>query len=666
MRKRFLLSGIMITLSVFCIVTIGYAQDVAADDVTLIGNNQAIRSLNESKTSDILTSAGEKATLEINDAIVENDRILVRFLIWGLSHDWEQKITDQNRLYGNYLPIAELGIPSGKWLTPGSGSRISLVDDGNTMIIAGLLEFLTGEKPETVSFDFNQIPFDLEPLQEGAVIVLEFSEGDSHERKSLSENNDTKFGVTFSLLNSAQTPDISMLQPAISLGREDESLSRIGWVTVKRKDGKKYVLSRGNSYGFNITDDSRFVTGNAYTFPAIAESDPLTISMDYVYLTRNTSGQFNISFQQSLNPGTHGSLNIRIPMDEFQTRITGYSVYNAVSEDHEIPTLRLFMETEDALSKINLSIEGTEYTSAPSTCGFIPESDQFACDVILHTTDISELVLTYDSIEYRIDGNWSFEWHPIPLTIYQKDPEPEPIPVELDFSGIYNNAGPTFIEAVKKMEILSDDLSSKGGWILQRSETRLGIAGGDYPVLIDHAQKDLQMTNIIEETWDQIQEDGAVINNITIIKNLSNQIISGTWNTGNAQIVLPQGLLVNSQGYNSGYAYHFSYGSDFYSLYGTNAQLIKREDCELDNESVWCYYFSHSLKVSENSEYSPQNNYQFWIDKESGKILQKQIECQLNGVDAPLETCVFRKTLEVTHLDELTPEIKEFIESLQY
>jgi hypothetical protein len=647
-------------------VTTGYAQDVAADDVTLIGNNQAIRSLNESKTSDIFTSTGEKATLEINDAIVENDRILIRFLIWGLSHDWEQKITDQNRLYGNYLPIAELGIPSGKWLTPGSGSRISLVDNGNTLIIAGLLEFLTDEKPETVSFDFNQIPFDLEPLQEGAVIVLEFSEGDSHERKSLSENNDTKFGVTFSLLNSAQTPDISMIQPAISLGREDESLSRIGWVTVKQNDGKKYVLSRGYSYGFNITDDSRFVTGNAYTFPAIAESDPLTISMDYVYLTRNISGQFNISFQQSLNPGTHGSLNIRIPMDEFQTRITGYSVYNAVSEDHEIPTLRLFIETEDALSKINLSIEGTEYTSAPSTCGFIPESDQFACDVILHTTDISELVLNYDSIEYRIDGNWSFEWHPIPLTIYQKDPEPEPIPVELDFSGIYNNAEPTFIEAVKKMEILSDDLSSKGGWILQRSETRLGIAGGDYPVLIDHAQKDLQMTNVIEETWDQIQEDGAVINNITIIKNLSNQIISGTWNTGDAQIVLPQGLLVNSQGYNSGYAYHFSYGSDFYSLYGTNAQLIKREDCELDNESVWCYYFSHSLKVSENSEYSPQNNYQFWIDKESGKILQKQIECQLNGVDAPLEMCVFRKTLEVTHLDELTPEIKEFIESLQY
>ncbi len=664
MRKRFLLLGIILSLSILSIVTIGSAQDAVADDVTLIGNNQAIRSLNESKTSEILTSAGEKATLEINDAIVENDRVLIRFLIWGLSHDWEQKIADENRLYGNYLPVAEFGIPSGKWLTPSSGSHFSLVNNGDTLIIAGLLEFLTDEIPEIGSFDFNQIPFDLEPLQEGAVIVLEFTEGDSRQRKNLSDLSDTKLGITFSLMNSAQTPSISMIQPAVSLERKDESLSRIGWVTVKRNDGKKYALSRGYPYGFNITDDSRFIIGNAYTFPAITESDPLTVSMDYVYLTRDISGQFKISFQQPLNPGAHENLDIRIPLDEFQTRITGYSVYTQISENHEIPTLRLFMETDEALSKINLSIAGTEYASASSTCGFIPESDQFACDLNLQTTDIAELTLNYDSIEYRIDGNWAFEWHPIPLTVNQKEPEFEPISLDLDYSDIYDNAEPAFIEAVKKMEALSANLISKGGWILQRSETRLGIAGRDHPALIDHAQKNLQMTDIIEETWDQVLKDGTVINNITIVKNHSNQIISGTWNSGSTQIVLPQGLLVNNQSNSSAYAYRFSYGSDFYSLSETNAQLIERKDCEFDKIPAWCYSFTHALKVSEDSENSPQNIYRFWIDKESGQILQKQIECQLNGAAAPLEICVLRKTLDVTQMDELNPEIKETIESI--
>jgi hypothetical protein len=41
-------------------------------------------SLKENKTAEILTSADEKAVIEINDGIVTEGSILIRFIVWGL------------------------------------------------------------------------------------------------------------------------------------------------------------------------------------------------------------------------------------------------------------------------------------------------------------------------------------------------------------------------------------------------------------------------------------------------------------------------------------------------------------------------------------------------------------------------------------------------------
>jgi hypothetical protein len=132
----------------------------------------------------------------------------------------------------------------------------------------------------------------------------------------------------------------------------------------------------------------------------------------------------------------------------------------------------------------------------------------------------------------------------------------------MDSMNFYDGSDPEVEKTVKKIQEFSAALSSNSGWIFQRYETKISIAGGDYPDLIDHSQKNTQMNHIIEESWDQIQPDGTVLSNISLVRNLSGQIISGTWNLADRQIVLPQGLLIQNQGYNTGYVYPFVYGSD--------------------------------------------------------------------------------------------------------
>ena len=100
-----------------------YAQ---ADDVTMIGSNQGIYFLSDEIQEKIKTSDNITATLQIEDAIVEKDRVLIRFFIWGLPEEWGSHVTDLSRTEGHYLPVAEAGTSGGEWLTPSSRSRYSL------------------------------------------------------------------------------------------------------------------------------------------------------------------------------------------------------------------------------------------------------------------------------------------------------------------------------------------------------------------------------------------------------------------------------------------------------------------------------------------------------------------------------------------------------------
>ncbi len=644
------------------------AQEYIADDVTLIGENQSLASLQNPQSLEITTTGGEKLTLEVNDAVVEEHRVRIRFLIWGLSPQWSEKISDDSRIYGSYLPVAELGLPSGNWLTPGSGSHFSLIDNGNTVVIAGLLEFLTDETPKTVSFDFNQVPFDTEPLAEGAVMVLEFADGNAQVRKTQSPLSDTKHDVTFSLLNFAQTPNRSMIQPAIHLNREDEQLVRIGWVSLATPDGKKYALKRESSYGFNIVDDDQYVTGNAYTFLAVNTPQPLIVSLDHVYLRRTTTGSLQLTFPEPLQPGTAGQLEAEIPLKDFQAGVTGYAVYTANDEGHEFPILRLFIQADHALSKINFESNPDIAPLSPVECGFVPESDQFACDFHLETTDITELEFSWNSVEFRLDGAWSFEWRPLNTLILAEKKASVTVPVTYDFSGLVPDGNPDLVTVAENLVAYSDKLSKQANWIFQRSEIKLGIAGEEFPELIPHADKDQQVTDVIQETWDQVAGDGTVISNITLMKNPDDEtLISGTWNLPDTQILLPQALVVNrADPGGTVIRYPFFHGSDFIDLLTTNAQAEPVAACQLDKISAWCYSFTHVLSASENAVNAPQNKYRFWFDKESGRILQKEVRCQLNGTDAPLETCVLQKNEEPVALAQPDQEINDMIQAILY
>ncbi len=90
---------------------------------------------------------------------------------------------------------------------------------------------------------------------------------------------------------------------------------------------------------------------------------------------------------------------------------------------------------------------------------------------------------------------------------------------------------------------------------------------------------------------------------------------------------------------------------------------MEQKECEYENRSAWCYRFFHTLGSAKDIGNSPENSYLFWIEQKTGKILQKQIDCQLNGIDQPSETCVVRKTLEIRHSDDLDSEIRNLIES---
>ncbi|HOW06599.1 MAG TPA: hypothetical protein PLQ28_02110, partial [Flexilinea sp.] len=272
LKKSFFLFLFLISLISQIHPAFAESEPIKSDDVTLIGINDAIYSLTEAKTAEIITADQLHATLEVNDVIVEKDRVLVRIIIWGLPVTWGDKVIDQNRIYGSYLPVAELGIPSGKWLTPSSGSRYSLLSNGNTLVIAGLLEFLTDEQPSVVSFNFNQIPFDMEILSEGSTMILELEKGDHQERSERPSLSDQKDGVVVSLMNTAQTTKTTMIQPGFATIREDESISKIGWIKVERSDGKKYLLTRTDPYGFNLSDDSKTILVDSYTFMPLSSS----------------------------------------------------------------------------------------------------------------------------------------------------------------------------------------------------------------------------------------------------------------------------------------------------------------------------------------------------------------------------------------------------------
>ena len=128
-------------------------------------------------------------------------------------------------------------------------------------------------------------------------------------------------------MNTAEAPATSMFQPGIAVDRPGESLSGIGWVTMTAADGRSVILRRDASYGFNLSDDNRTYLRNSYYFNANGVEGPLTIGLDTFYLTRVIDGPEPIVWATAPEIGERASLDLALPLGEFESKITAYEVF---------------------------------------------------------------------------------------------------------------------------------------------------------------------------------------------------------------------------------------------------------------------------------------------------------------------------------------------------
>lgn len=665
-RKRSLFLLVFLWLVVSrALPAVAFQTEGEAQDLTLIGSAEAIYALAEPIIAEILSGDNQKAVLEINDAVVEADRILVRILIWDLPIEWGSKVTDSARTTGRYLPIAELGLPSEEWLTPSSNSHYSLLSNGNQLVVAGLLEFVTDTQPDTVAFHFNQIPFETEPAAQGSANILKLAVGDHQERSSQPPLSDIQAGVTFELMNTAQTTTDTMIQPGLHTERTDEAISRIGTVSVRTAAGKRLILVRDGAYGFNLTDDRLLNLNNSYYFSALNASDPLMIGLDHVFVYRTTPKDLTIDFSEELSVGSSGKLEIPIELDEFQAVISGYQLAEAPHDSHTHPVLRLTIDNDFNLSQVYFTAEESGETVILSSCGFLPDSNQFACDLYLPEIPEKSLDLHIERIEYRIDGNWEVEWQPVGLAFAQQ-PESRTA-AQLNYTSVdYGpDENPELLEALDLFKTLTADLSGQSGWIHQVNEWFTAIPNPDFPELQQHYSKNLISSYKTVELWEKIDQDGYITDSLSLIRDKSGQLVSGVWSTGAGLIALPEGNLIPNEQSGSNMIYPFIYGVDFESVLMTNAEYLGREDCLLNDETVWCYTFEHMLQSSIEQR-AQINRYLFWVEPSTGKILKQVTECQLNGLGKPLENCIETNVLTIEKKNELDQDIQAILDEYQF
>lgn len=663
MNKAFLYSLKLLILLLLVLLLIGTAsgQNIP-QDLTLIGENQALYSLPSPLNANIISQNGMQMVLEVNDAVVEENRILVRFMVWNIPPEWASRIDDSSRIYGNYLPVAEIGIPPNQWLTPSSGSKYSLVSNGNDLVVAGLLEFLTDSKAQTFSFNFNQIPFDVEPLAEGAVLVLNLEPGDNKTRQELQSQIDTKLGVGFTLMNVAQSPSITMIQPAYQLENPDELLSRTGWITVKTGEGKVVPLLRTNPYGINLTNDSNFVLKNGYLMPAVHKNDPLTISMQDVYLNRKIDGQIALEFDRSLSEQPVGTLDIPVPLDEFDVRLIGYQVYPQTIEMHTHEILRLFMEADPAVSAVYFTSAATSDTAS---CGFLPDSERFACDLTIESTEIDSITLTYASFEYQKPGVWSIQWTPTAMIRFPDQKTQDPYPISLQSEWEATDLSEIEQQLLNGVKEFTSKLTAKPGWIHEETQIANAVPNSSYPALVKHGDQLLRQSTTIVESWSRVDQDGMMVQNLTITKTLDGEILQAILATPQRTILLPQGLVLTTTDPESMTVYPYLYGAEFYSLFDSSAEFVSRTACDLSGKAADCILFRHSLlenPAAVNDDFS--NYYLYWIDPENGQILQKEVSCPLDGPRSGIEPCVTSTTLTLEKQDQLPVNLQTMIDQL--
>lgn len=621
-------------------------------DITMMGDTAPIYQLENAFSNVVYTSESEEITVEVDNIVVEKDRILLRIFFRNLTPNWKDKVTDDNRLYGSYLPLAEIVLDDGTFLTPSSASKYSLLEYNGQLIIAGLMSFITEKQPQAFYLNLNQIPFDTAPLSEGfsKTIILKKNENYSETLKdrSLSGQDD----IEFTLTAAAQTDVYTMIQPSVRMNRSDEILSKFGWITISNTEtGKKYAVTRGNLYGFNLTDDSEFAPAHSYVFSAIQTPTPLKITMDHAYIVRDIS-----PVQKSIIDLNSGQKSKLLDTEDFYLEV--YKVNYRPEEDK----IRIYIDSRGKqVADISFRFTNTvnDVFSPSVNCGFTPESEEFACDFFYN--DISfpadSLKIEIDAVEYFMEGPWSVTWNPVPMekintdkstTDFMRNP--------FQFNLPENKNHPDEIRTIQQsLNQRISELTAAAGWIHEAYLISYRFGDNYNQELIPLDQYEQYYTNYISETWHYINETHEVTQIITLIRDPeTGKIFSAQMRSDGNTLDLLHALSADTnQPLNKTYECF----TDFQQLIDSSAVFVSQTDCDDVEPNQKCLSFYQSLNGQPDSPNAQSILFRF--DKETDFLDSETISYNSGALTLDKNTISLEKT------DSLPEDIISLLDSIQ-
>ncbi len=628
--KRFFL----LLLVAFLMVQAAAAR---SDDITLMGNISPLFYLEKAFSEKVTTSDQTELTVDISDIAVNEDHVYVRFFITDVPQSMKSCITDDTRLYGSYLPTAEILTSENKILTPSSASRYSFLEYNSRLIIGGLMVFDTDQEPQAFYLNFNQIPFDTKPLQEGfskAVILSPAKNGIySGTEQAIATSN----GLTFSLTSTAQTNEFTMIQPSVQMERKDETFSKFGWVTFQdAADGKRFAVTRGNLFGFNLTDDSSYSPGHAYVFSSVTEETPVLITMDQAYVRRTFENPYSVKIDFSQDS------NQILCHDDGCKLILKDVVISKTDEQ-----IRLYFSSEDlTVSDISFTFPMNTGPAEPRVfCGVDTKSDRFACDLYFHEIDFPGEVLDLEikAIEYLKKGPWTIKWTPVPMEIVPDTRNSDTFSFPSVF-GRRPQEDRQQSESVRKVlaaiESQSKELCAREGWIHERFLLDYQFRSGHTQELIPVDQAEQYFTRYISETWYHIDREGHITEQLAVIRDPeTHAIISARQLTDKRLLDLVHALVVTTDNAPDPQYRCFE---DFIGITESAALFTGESACVLNGTDAICLEFYQALNGVSGSTGS--QNITFYINPGDLYINQEKIDYDLGALSMTKTTQVIEKT----------------------
>ena len=510
--------------------------------------------------------------------------------------------------------------------------------------------FKTDKAPQTFYLNFNQIPFDTRPLSEGFTKAVILSTVPAAFNSSGERLSDTHNGLEFTLTATAQTAEASMLQPAVRMEREDELFSKFGWITISdTADGKRFAVTRGNLYGFNLADDTEYSPAHAYVFSPITGEAPLTISMDHAYVVRSFDPARKAVIRFDSNEESE-----LLNDEAFQLKVTNVVMHPA--EDR----IRLAIDSGGAqVSDISFKFSGLLGARQPAvTCGNDPDSGVFACDMIFEDISfpVNTLTVEIDAIEYCKEGPWDLTWIPVPMAEEQSKSAVTQ-QMEFPYTSRYpleKEQPPEVQSVLENLGQCSTELLQTPGWIRESYELDYQFTEDSPRELIGTDQYINYLTHYITDTWYHAGEDSKIHEILTVIRHPeSGEIISAQLQKQESSLDLVHALFTRTD---QAVDLSFSCFADFRDVAQSSAIFLSGEGCEGDGTAL-CLNFVQSLSGQANDANSQYTT--FRLDPDASFIRQETIRY------ARMALILTKTTLTLEKADFLSDDLLRLMDTVK-